>query len=233
MTAWTADHRHLALVGLPASAMVPDARVLAAVYGSGGGVATFELPGHGFEGANGLAGAERVRFCAGNGVSLDSAIDPLRYYTVSVTAGDPDFFTVSLTGTPLVLAGDGVEMPSIRQNIIATIDLIMAQWTSHVVSAAKAYAGPWDAATVPTWAPLLVAQLAAPTVCKILRVAVARFEVPDVQADYDRAMVRYTDLKAGKPFDDGSGNFDATSTPDNAAMAANDADPTAWRTGAL
>jgi hypothetical protein len=230
MTAWTATHLHLALVGLPASAMVADARAVASVTLAS--PALFELPGHGFAGAAALAGPEKVRLAARNGVTLDTAISATTYYTVGVTPGDPDFFTlISPLGAPLVLNGDGAGEPSALENIIPKIDIIMSQWTSVLISSAKAYAGPWNPADVPAWAPLLVAHLAAPTVCNILRVASARFDIATVVFNTVWAWDRMKHLEAGEPFDDGSGNFDATNTPDNAAFAAQDRPPERWRTG--
>ena len=234
---WNADHRHLALVGIAASAMVPDARALASVDAfQGQSAAVFELPGHGFSGADALAGAERVRFAAVAGVQLDSTIVASRYYDVSIAAGDPDFFTLSYLGAPLVLRDDGVGLPYVIENIIPKLDLIMAGVTSEVVSQAKAYKAPWT--TPPSWAPLLIARLAAPTVCKVLRVASSRFEVPDVAADYDRAMVQFADLKNGVPMDDGTGPIDADDIPNDAAIATNSIAQgvvcdTQWLTGFL
>lgn len=217
---WTADHRHLALVGIAASAMVADARELAGVYLTPGQPTIFELPGHGFDGAAGLAGAERIRFGARtNGVQLDTAIVPTSYYDVSTIPGDQDFFTLSLAGTPLILSGDGIGLPFTIENIVAKLDIIMAEWTSKVVANAKAYKAPWY--VPPGWAPLLIATLAAPTVVKVLRVANARFPVDDVSADYDRAMKQYDDLGNGVPFDDGTGPVDADSIPNDTAIATN------------
>lgn len=238
MTPWTADHRHLALVGIPASAMVPDARAVAAVYVVSGGAAVFELPGHGFSGTAALAGPERVRFAGDNinGVRLDSQIVPTIYYDVAVTPGDPDFFTVTTGAVPLVLAGDGCGLPFVLENIIPKIDLIMAEWTSKVVANAKAYRAPWFVA--PLWAPMLIAHLAAPSVAAVLRVATARFDVADLQVNYERALKQYDDLGNGVPFDDGIGPVDADTTPNDTARATNSlltgcVQDTRWLTGTL
>jgi len=236
MTPWVADHRHLALVGIPASAMVADARRLAAVYQPG----TFELPGHGFEGAASLTGSpEPVRFGGDsiNGVALDSNIDPRAYYLVGITNNSPDFFTVTnAAGVPLVLAGDGVDLPFVIEDIRPKLDLIMAQWTSKVIAAAKAYKAPWY--VPPAWAPLLIAQLASPTVAAILRVARARFDVDSIIANQVEASKQYDDLLRGVPFDDGTGPIDADTIPNDAARATNGlltgcVAPMPWLTGTL
>lgn len=222
MVPWVADHRHLALVGIAASAMVPDARAIAATYPSVGQGTIFELPGHGFSGALALAGAERVRIVGPNvnGVVLDTAISPTTYYVVGVVPDDPDFLTLSMPlGAPLLLNGDGVGFPSAIENIIPKIDLIMRQWTSKVIANAKAYKAPWYVA--PDWAPLLIAQLAAPSVCSILRVASARFDVADIQVNAAAALAQYNDLAQGVPFDDGIGPIDADDVPNDAALATN------------
>lgn len=238
MTAWTATHLDLALCGISAAAMVPDARAVAATYPSVGQGTIFELPGHGFAGVAALAGPERVRLAGGNinGVVLDTAISPTLYYVANVASGDPDFFTLSTLGAPLVLNGDGVGLPSALENIIPKIDLIMARWTSVLISSAIAYSGQWS--TPPAWAPLLVATLAAPTVAEVLRVARARFDVTSLTTNTPWATTRLAALEGGATFSDGIGPVDSDTIANDPMRAKNrqtssGCAPTRWQRGTL
>lgn len=218
MTTWQATHADLFRY-FPASACVPDARQIAGVLGS---PFVFDLPSHGF------SASSLVSFGARTGSTLDSALSPTATYTVAPISGR--FF--GLVG--VTLNGDGVGLPFVFEDVIAKIDGIMADVTSYIVANAKAYAGPWEAANVPTWAPRLAAHLGAPDVADALRIAEDRYPVARTIKRAEIAEAFIVHLRSGEPMTDNiTKNFDATTEPDNAAFAMADCRPTRWRTGVL
>lgn len=220
-TPWRATHSDLHLSGLTPSACRPDARAL-------GGVAAgiFQIDGHGFD------GGEQVRFSIGDPSpqrALPTGITAGVWYTVAATNGDPDYFALSPL---LVPTSSGLGVVWVNENHIPKIDAIMAQWTSILIARAKAYKAPWY--TPPTWGPMMVAKLAAPTVASVLRVPEARYSVPMIREGFLWAEERCVWLERGEPLDDGIGPIDASPTvADIGAVAGQDMPPTLWRTGTL
>lgn len=208
MTPWVATHSDLHLSGLTPSACRPDARALGSINLVTG---LLQIDGHGFD------GGEMVRFSVGDPSplrSLPSGIVAGTYYPVLPTNGNPDFFqvyTVPGTAPPSILvptdAGQGAIY--VDENYIPKIDRVMASWTSVLLAKAVAYKPPWY--VPPTWAPMMVAKLAAPTVASVLRVSIARYPVPEVAAGYEWAQKELRFLEAGGLYNDGTGPIDASS----------------------
>jgi hypothetical protein len=214
MPSWVPTHVDLFRY-FPASACVPDARQIAGYVGS---PIAIDLPAHGF------TSSSLVTFAARTGAALDSMIDPLVTYTV-VPVSARFFRLLGVT-----LAGDGVGLPFVFEDVIPKIDTIMAEVGSYIIANAKAYAAPWT--TPPAWAPRLAAHLGAPDVADALRIAESRYPVERTIKRAEIAEKFVEHLRAGEPMTDGVGPIDATDGyPDNAALAAQDAEPTPWRNG--
>lgn len=224
MPSWIATHADLMLSGLSPAACVPDARETQGVDATTG---IWELDGHGF------AGGESVRFVALPGNVLPTGINRLTYYAV-MPPPSPDFFTLS---PPLIPGDAGTGTISLVENVYPKIDAIMAQWTSMLIASAKAYKPPWF--IPPTWAAMMVAKLAAPTVASVLRVPTARYDVALVERGFMWAEARRERLENGEPMDDGAGPIDVDPlVSDIGAISANDSTAapggaTLWRTGTL
>lgn len=227
-TPWVATHSDLMLSGLSPSACAPDARAL---QGVDLGTGTFELDAHGFD------GGEPVRFVALLGNTIYTGINPLAYYSVAPTLGNPDFFTLS----PLLIPSDaGLGIVSLVENVLPKIDRIMGQFTSLLVGSAKAYKGPWLQGSQPAWAPMMVAKLAAPTICNLLRVPSSRYDIKLIADGFAWAEARRTRLENGEQLDDGIGTFNGTASPggNDGARATNGIltgciPPMSWVTGTL
>lgn len=209
MTPWVATHSDLHLSGLTPSACRPDARPLGSVSTVTG---VFQIDGHGFD------GGERVRFSIGDPSPLRALPAGLAigtYYAVAPTNGDPDFFMLS----PLLIPTNGGMGPVwVNENYIPKIDRHMAAWTSVLLAKAVAYKAPWFVA--PTWAPMMVAKLAAPTVATVLRVPSARYPVTMVEQGYQWAIEELKFLESGGIYNDGTGPIDATIVNSGASDAA-------------
>ncbi len=197
---WVATHQDLMLSGLTPSACRPDARALSGINLWTG---VFQLDGHGF------AGGEPVRFepqgePGPQGPRLPSGLVAGTWYAVAPTNDDPDFFKLS----PLLRPSDsGIGRVSVIENYIAKIDAQMAAWTSVLLAKAVAYKPPW--LTPPTWAPMMVAKLAAPTVAAVLRVSSDRYPVPEIATGYEWALKELKFLEEGGTYSDGTGPIDA------------------------
>lgn len=228
MTLWVATHSDLMLSGLAPSACAPDARVIQGVDVATG---TWELDAHGFD------GGEPVRFVALTGNTIPTGINPLTYYAVAPTLGNPDFFLLS----PLLIPSDaGTGTISLVENVIPKIDRIMAQFTSLLVGSAKAYRGPWLLGLQPAWAPMLAAMLAAPTICNFFRIPTSRYDIALVARNFEWAEARRTRLENGEQLDDGVAMFGGQSAPggNDGARATNGIvsgciAPMSWVTGTL
>lgn len=193
--AWVLTRNDVATYGgLPASALVPDARQIGNIISS-----TVELCGHGFDPAP-------VRFSAGAGATLDTALDPLTWYT-AVSDGDPDFFTLLDGSTPVTLAGDSVGAIFVLEDVTPKIAAICSAVTSYLVAHAKAYSGPWT--TPPGWAPRAGAHLAAPDIAAMLRISAARYDVEATMKRFEAAEALCVRLNKGEPLSDGVGPVDA------------------------
>lgn len=203
-TPWVATRQDLH-TRLPASACVPEARQLAGVVVASNAL---DLPAHG------LTTGDLVSLAARTGATLDSAIDPVTEYPVTVINGR--FFRLQ----GITLAGNGRGLPWLFVNVDATIDRILVDRTSHVIASAIAYRGPWY--TPPGWAPGLVADLAAPIVARALRIESARYDVAAVTAAAIEAEKFVEMLRGGAVFGDGVGPIDSTD---------GQADDAAWGTG--
>lgn len=212
---WVATRQDLlTLGGLPADAYRRDALQITNVYQA---QSTFELPGHGFQ------GGEPVRLTGRPGSTLPTGIQPLTWYTATVTT-DPDFF--QLVGVTLTDSGSGTIYAI--ENVWPKIDARLAARTSWVVACAKAYRAPWT--TPPGWAPQLVATLVAFDLALALRIPKARYDVDGVAKAYDEAQKFIaTKLDEGAPYTDGVGPIDATPTSaEEAALIARRPGPFDW-----
>lgn len=200
-TPWVSTHSDLMLSGLSPAACAPDAREIQGVDLVTG---TWELDAHGFD------GGELVRFVALVGNTIPTLINPLTYYAVAPTIGNPDFFTLA----PLLIPSDaGTGIVSIVENVIPKIDRIMAEFTSLLVGSAKAYRGPWLQGSQPAWTPMMVAKLAAPTICNYLRVPSSRYDIKLVADGFAWAEARRTRLENGEQLDDGVATFNGLASP--------------------
>lgn len=194
MSSWVASYKDLITHGLPAAALVPDAREIGGVVGS-----TVEICGHGFD-------LTPVRFSARAGGTLDTALSPIIWYT-AVSGGDPDFFSLLSGSAPIALAGDGTGTIMVLEDVRPKLAAMLLARTSYVVAHAKAYAGPWT--TPPDWAPMIVAQLTAYDVASQFRIAPSRYDVDLVKTRYLAAEALCVRLDAGEPLGDGVGPVDA------------------------
>lgn len=218
---WVATHSDLFRY-FPSAACTPDAKPIEAVYVAS---SLFCSPGHGFD------GGEPVRFAARPGLAIPSVLSSTVWYTVAPLRSfdEQDFFTVldPATNLPIVLTDPGSGPFSVKENFLPKIDRIMAERTSYLEANAIAYRGPW--VTPPGWAPMIVAQLAAPDVAQTLRIATARYDVAAINARALEAEKFVDMLRNGAPMTDGIGPIDATPLVADDAARMENAFPVGWR----
>ncbi len=118
-------------------------------------------------------------------------------------------FTIThLDGSAVTLTDAGTGIIQVLVDAGPMIDAIMAAETSFVVARAHAYKGPWE--VPPGWAPMLVGDLGAYRVAKLLRVSSPQYSMEALAEFRTQALTTLGYLAKGEPMSDGVGPIDAS-----------------------